>query len=299
MRAAMADGARAYPLYGLLIFLLVGLLVKPARAEPLRLATWNMEWLTDRPTGDPQLPRDAVGKRPEDIERLRHYAEMLKADVVAIEEVDGPAVAAKIFSPDRYVIDLTADQVVQRVGLVIRRGITFSENPDLAALNVYPPTARFALRSGKDVTLDLPDGKLRILAVHLKTGCQRDSLRSTRRPDCEVLGEQLPPLQAWIAKRQAEGVAFVVMGDFNRWMDGKDAFLAALQRAAPLVRATEGLSNPCWGGAPFIDHILLGGPARAWMEPDSLRVLVYRETGADWKERLSDHCPVAVQLRLP
>jgi exonuclease III len=35
------------------------------------------------------------------------------------------------------------------------------------------------------------------------------------------------------------------------------------------------------------------------MEPDSLRVLVYRETGADWKERLSDHCPVAVQLRLP
>ena len=73
----------------------------------------------------------------------------------------------------------------------------------------------------------------------------------------------------------------------------------ALQEAAPLIRVTEGHSSPCWGSESFIDHIILGDTARDWLVPDSLRVLSYRETGAEWKERLSDHCPVSVRLRLP
>ena len=74
---------------------------------------------------------------------------------------------------------------------------------------------------------------------------------------------------------------------------------AALGAAAPLLRATEGQSTPCWGGNTFIDHILAGGAARGWVVPDSLRVLVYRETGAAARALLPDHCPVSVRLRLP
>jgi endonuclease/exonuclease/phosphatase family metal-dependent hydrolase len=79
-------------------------------------------------------------------------------------------------------------------------------------------------------------------------------------------------------------------------MDGDDTFLAALDQAAPLVRATEGHSSPCWGRESFIDHILVGGPAREWLRPGSLRVMVYQETGREWQERLSDHCPISVRL---
>jgi exonuclease III len=66
-----------------------------------------------------------------------------------------------------------------------------------------------------------------------------------------------------------------------------------------LTRATEGRASPCWGGEAFIDHIMLGGAAREWLQPDTLRVLTYRETGAEWQQRLSDHCPVSVRLRVP
>ena len=278
----------------LLLGLLIGLLLGNARAAELKVTTWNLEWLTSNPDDLPQgtFPKPAAG-----IEALRRYALRLDADVIAVEEVDGPAIAAQVFPPDRYQVFMTHDRAKQRVGIVVRRGIPARQNPDLAALDLYPE-ARHPLRSGADVTLDLPSGPLRLLAVHLKTGCHYGALGS-RRPACQTLGEQVPPLQGWIAQRRAEGVPFVVLGDFNREMNGRDELLAALRASAPLALATEGQGSPCWGGTSFIDHILAGGAARGWMEPDSLRVLVYRERDEASRTLLSDHCPVSVRFRLP
>ena len=267
-----------------------------AQARDLKIATWNLEWLTNRPEGDPALPADVHPKTAADIAVLRRYADQLDADVVALQEVDGPAIAAALFPPDRYTLFFTDDAVIQRVGLAVRRGIPAHRNPDLAALDLYAG-AKFHLRSGADITLDLPGGPLRLLAIHLKTGCQRDPLGSVRR-QCETLRGQVPVLQGWIAQRRAEAAAFVVLGDFNRGMLGTDDLLAALRAAAPLAQADEGRDSSCWGGEHFIDHILAGGAARAWLDPASLRVLTYRE-GADQKEHLSDHCPVSARFHLP
>lgn len=282
------------PVFALLLGLLLAF---PAAARELKIATWNLNWLTARPAGDPILPPDVQLRVPGDFGLIRRYALFLDADVVAIEEVDGPAVAARIFPPDRYAIHMTADHVVQRVGFAIRRGIPFTANPDLTALDP-DPAAPFPLRSGADVTLHLAGGPLRLLAVHLKTGCWEKSLRSHLRA-CALLNAQLPVLQDWMAARRRERMPFVVLGDFNRRMAAGDPFLAALERAAPVIVPTSTQSDPCWNErSAFIDHIVIGGPAESWLVPNSLAVLAYRETPA-WKERLSDHCPVSVKLDAP
>ena len=273
------------------------LLASPALAAELKVATWNLEWLTLRPAGDPILPENVVPKTAADRAVMRRYAQQLDADVVALQEVDGPEAAREVFPPDRYALYFTQDDVVQRTGFAVRRGLTVERNPDLVGLDVYPD-AKFRLRSGADITVVLPGGRLRLLDVHLKTGCHEDRLTSRRRA-CETLNRQLPPLEGWMAQRKAEGVPFVLVGDFNRVMDGNDDLLAALNSVSPLLRVTEGKSTPCWGGNTFIDHILAGGPARGWVERETMQVMLYRETDPERKEHLSDHCAVSVQFRLP
>ena len=284
----------------LLITLLLCLGFPPpfAASAELKLTTWNLEWLTLRTAGDRALPQDVRPKAADDWAVLRRYAEELAADVVALQEVDGPEAAATVFPPARYALHFTRDRVVQRVGFAVRQGLSFTANPDLVALNVTPDAPR-PLRAGADITLEQPGGRLRLLSVHLKTGCREDKLDRSPRPQCDQLRQQLIALQGWIAQRRDEGIPFVLMGDFNRWMDARDGFYAALQSTGPLARATEGRSSPCWGGGGFVDHIIAGGAARAWMQPDSLRVTVYRETGTAAKARLSDHCPVSARFTLP
>ncbi len=272
------------------------LLPAPSPAESLKISTWNLDWLTARSHAAANLPADVHTRAPGDFTRLAAYANRLAADIVAFQEVDGPQAASLVFDPARYTILTIDEPVTQRVGLAVRHGVAVHRNPDYAALDVEPD-ARFPLRDGLDATLTLAGGQsLRVLVVHLKTGCQTDSLSHTRRAQCVLFARQIPALAAWVAARGREGVAFLVLGDFNRVMDGTEELGQALAGAAPLTRATEGRSNPCWDGEAFIDHILLGGPARLWLEPGSLRVQVFRETEDRERSHLSDHCPVSIRL---
>jgi endonuclease/exonuclease/phosphatase family metal-dependent hydrolase len=276
-----------------LVVVLSLLTASTARAAELKIATWNLNWLTSRTAG---LPSDVKIREPEDFDRLRAYALELNADVVAIQEVDNAETARRLFPPEAYSIHMSRDRVRQRVGIAVRRGLRYDVNPDVTAIALDPVEH---LRSGVDITLDLPAGPLRTLAVHLKQGCQYLSFGSQPQTTCVTLKSQFDVVAQWISARRDEHVAFLVLGDFNRGLDRNDAFIKDLQGTTPLLRATEGYSSPCWGHESFIDHILIGGGAREWVMPNTLRVLAYRETDPAWKERLSDHCPVSVRLAVP
>ncbi|MFT8421483.1 MAG: endonuclease/exonuclease/phosphatase family protein [Gluconacetobacter sp.] len=269
-----------------------------AAARTIKISTWNLDWLTARPQGDPALPPDLHHRSDAGLRQLALYATRLNADIIGFQEVDSPALAARLFPPNRYRIVMSDDHVVQRVGLAVAAGLTVTRHPDLSALDVYPPDAPHHLRTGLDVTIDDGTASLRILIVHLKAGCRNAAL-ADRRPACRTLARQLTVLDDWIAQRQDEGVAFLVMGDFNRNLTPSDPFFQQLETDGPLTLTTAGRASPCWGGTYFIDHILLGNQARAWLHPDSLRVLTYDARDPAQAPDLSDHCPVSVGLEMP
>ncbi|WP_207540008.1 endonuclease/exonuclease/phosphatase family protein [Sabulicella rubraurantiaca] len=289
--------SRAFPL------LLLILLALPAQAAEIKLATWNIAWLTLRPAGDPALPRDLASRDAADWRRLAEYARRLEADILAVQEVDGPEALARLLPERDYAFFFAREADVQRTGFAVRRSLRAVQNPDLEDLDVAPQ-ARFSLRRGTDVTVFLDRTPLRLLSVHLKAGCREGPIAPSRGQDCEVLARQSRILADWVRARRQEGIAFAILGDFNRRMDHpRDDLTAALSAEAPLLRATSGASNPCWadarGGRPFISHLLLGGGAERLAVPSSLRVMVYAERDPAMRDRISDHCPISVRLRLP
>lgn len=265
-----------------------------AQARELKLATWNLAWLTLRPAGDPALPPGLVPYDAADLDRLAGYARSLRADVVAIQGVDGVSAAAAVFPPEDWTVVLTADYGTLRSGFAVRRGLVFTQNDDVDALD--PDQGR--LRPGADITLGAGANRLRVLSVQLKSGCRTLPLEAPNAdPACAVLHRQGRAIGGWIDAR--DGEPFAVLGDFARVLDGAGETSGLLGTATPLLRATAGHGNPCWGGGAFSDHLLLGGRAADWLLPNTLRAMVFRETDNAARAHLPTHCPISIRLLIP
>lgn len=272
------------------------------RADNLRVATWNLEHLAER---------DGQGCRPRteaDYAELRRHADALPADVVALQEVENEAAAARVFPADKWSIVMsdrpdTARSgfcrgssgpriLKQDVGFAIRKGVPFRRNPDVRELGLGNPD----LRWGVDVTI-LSKRPVRLLSVHLKSGCNIG--RDAADKDCEVLFRQAPALESWIDSRALSGEHFAILGDWNRRtaMAG-DQFLSIVSDQDPpqgaLVFTNAGLGATCQARyRDFIDHIAVGIAAAPRVVAGSFRE--YRYDG-DENRYPSDHCPSVVEL---
>jgi endonuclease/exonuclease/phosphatase family metal-dependent hydrolase len=265
-------------------------------ALKLKLATWNLEWL------DADDGHGNVARQPADYARLARYAEQLDADVVALQEVDGPEAAQRVFDPARYDFHFIEGHNPQRTGFAYARSLRVTPNADYRALGLD------GLRSSADLTIWLQsDGvadavPLRLLSVHLKSGCFEAPLDGPGKA-CTKLRRQLPHLEAWIDARAAEGVPFAVLGDFNRRLFKRpdDAFWIEIDDAEPqqadLDSPTRGQLSRCWGQRHphFIDHLVLSRAANTWLQGGLIQ-LVYDAADAPHAEVLSDHCALAAVL---
>lgn len=296
-------------------------------SEPgrLRLATWNLGNLHSEP-GVP-LRAGAVARSEADYARLREYAARLDADVIAVQEVNGPAAAHLVFPEELYAVvvsgrhreDLETGRPSDRIytGFAVRRDrATIVAAADYADLSVPHEGADGTVRPtrrGVDITIETPAGnRLRLLSVHLKSACHQGSLESPNSAHCATLARQRAPLEAWIDARAAEDLPFVVLGDFNRRFDvfGRDDHLwADIDDADPpgldLWRLPFREVSACFAGVSglhhpeYIDFLVFDARARALVDEDSSFQLVYDDADeAAFGRRLSDHCAVAVDLTL-
>jgi endonuclease/exonuclease/phosphatase family metal-dependent hydrolase len=262
-----------------------------APVDGVEIATWNVAWLHG------QDGKGTIARREADYARLRAYAARLDADIVALQEVAGEDAAARVLDPALYAFAMSRERDTQRTGFAYKKTLAVTRHPDVVELDVG------GLRQGVDIGVRVGSEELRLLAVHLKSGCFGGAL-GRGGAACDKLRQQLPALEAWIDAREREGVPFAVLGDFNRRLRADDEVWRELDDRAPvpadLTLVTDGQRSRCWNGKypDFIDHIVLDAQAAAWLVPGSFEQLLYDEADARHREKLSDHCPISVRLAL-
>ena len=269
----------------LLMFLLA--LAVPSSASvggELRIASWNLEHLNDT-DGAGCVPRD-IG----DYDAIARQVAVLGADIVAFQEVENEAAARRVFPPAGWHVAVSSrpamdpgrdcwDRPAARLGhlatgFAIRHGIAWRRNEDLTALGADDHFQRW----GTDITVTVNGRDLRLLSVHLRTGCwgAKQDGDGGRAETCATLRGQILHLRAWADARRAEGTAFVILGDFNRRLavPGDWAWRLLSPPAAQLRLVTSGLATGCDPRfTALIDHLVVGGGAEAMLVPGSTREL--------------------------
>ncbi len=265
---------------------------------PLKLASWNLEHLAAK-DGDGCRPRTEA-----DYAKLRTYVDRLGADVVAFAEVENKRAAERVFPADRYRIVIEHREPkgpagtcspdnkqrfeAQKAGFAVRRDLKFRRKPDVTALQLGDSR----LRGGVDIVLRQA-APLRLLAVHLKSGCFKGD--DPANDACPRLFAQLPVLARWVGARTREQRPFVILGDWNRRLGNPgDEVFVTLNKITPLTLADAGLKARCQIRYPdFIDHLVLGGGAASRVVPGSFAELLYDEPDGQGP---SDHCPASIAL---
>jgi 5'-nucleotidase (lipoprotein e(P4) family) len=295
----------------------------------VRVASWNVEYLMTPAThlalradcaqnggmvgGDDRTLPCAITKReprtPDDYVSLRNYATQLRADIVALQEVDGPDAAAQVFPGYDFCFSTRAH--TQKNGFAIRRGLPYRCEPEYDALSINNAVRRGVVATFFPGT----SNEFRLMSVHLKSGCPAGPLTAPGR-NCDLLTKQVAPLEAWIEDEANAGRKFGVLGDFNRRFTlekggARDAQGRQLNVYAEIddgVPAASKLTNitgkakftPCTSDSEyreFIDTILLGRDLAKSVAKKSFVRVVFNDADAK-KHWLSDHCPVGIDLRL-
>jgi len=298
-------------------------------AARVRIASWNVEYLMTPEThlalrddcatqggmvgGDERTLPCAITRReprsPTDYATLRKYADTLAADIIALQEVDGPDAAAQVFPGYDYCFSTRAH--TQKNGFAIRRGLPFRCEHEYEALSVDNAVRRGVVATFFPGTVH----EFRLMSVHLKSGCPAGPLTAGGR-NCELLARQVEPLKAWIESEARAGRRFGVLGDFNRRFTlekgpARDAE-GRLQNvypelgslALPGAKLTDITARqkftPCTRDSEYreyIDSILLGRDLAKSVRKNSFVRVVFNDQDAK-NHWLSDHCPVGIELRL-
>lgn len=281
-------------------------------ARTVTIGSWNLQWLDDSSS--------SMGPKRDtrDYHQFNRYILKAHPDVLAFAEVASIKAIRRVVGYD-YTIEIShratrkpsEGKWRQYTGLAIRKGIVYKRFSDFN-LNVNHNNR---LRNAVDIELQMGTNKrLRLLAVHLKSGCFTQSKSSSFA--CQTLARQAKLLHQWITKRNQQHQSFVIMGDFNRRMlNTRYRWFYHLLQGSDLpvnhnlVIINHGASH-CWSKkvakhrkiwmikhTQFIDFILMNKLAATKYIKNS-----FKEIAPSRSEtrhfNLSDHCLITAKLKL-
>ena len=287
--------------WGLLACLILAFAPQTGSGEELRIAAWNLEHLDDSDGAG------CVGRSDADYADLARRIAELDADIVAFQEVENEVAAHRVFPASDWHVEVSRRPPMENspacwdrpqarlghlaTGFAIRRGVQYRRNDDLTSLGAGDAFQRWAT----DIVVTSQGRELRLLSVHLKTGCwgAGQDGDSGSAEICATLRGQIEQLKAWADARRARAQPFVILGDFNRRLAlaGDWAWRLLSPASAPLLLLTEGVPFRCDPRFPaFIDHMVAGGGAEAMLAPGSFRE-------APRHDPHPDHCAISAAFR--
>ncbi|MFY8299622.1 endonuclease/exonuclease/phosphatase family protein [Pseudoalteromonas sp. SS15] len=278
--------------------------------ESLAVATWNIEHLAEK------NGQGCKARNQADYEKLKDYASNLKADVVALQEVESAKAVARIFPEEEWQIiisdrpdsqtytcresGLTSTQ--QKVAFAVRNSLKINNVEQLKAIAVPRP----GLRQGIKLTVQHADEKLHIVNLHLKSGCFVDDYLDSDRESCAVLAQQVKVLDDYLESQALNQENWIVLGDFNhRLATPNNRFRKDLFHSPGLFADTslpnkqlENLTDGKTGCHPKysapIDHIFISSALSTKFNHESLKFHFFDNMNID--DMLSDHCALSARF---
>lgn len=277
----------------------------PARAEHLRVVSWNLENFTGDPTSH-------------DLDRLREVIAELDPDVLALQEIKDPQALAELLPEFELVASNAGGRGHQKVAIAWRPDRVEQiagphEHDQLSLAGRVRPGLSIYLRGREG-----PD--LWLMVVHLKAMSDGIDQRRQQWPELVAIAEMTA--QRELGPDPAD-IDFLIVGDFNStgptggsWADEQRDLTTALAPAGlrripsrdGCTAYYDGRRRDAWKEPSEIDLMWVRGLDESLDGATQLRSAThcahrscqpFRSSDAypelDY-ERLSDHCPVVLDL---
>ncbi|WP_421699741.1 endonuclease/exonuclease/phosphatase family protein [Ancylobacter sp.] len=154
-------------------------------------------------------------------------ADRLQADIIGFQEVSGEQAIRDVLPENGKDYEVCAFEnfKVQRLGFAWRKELGAGECAYETSISLPHLATELQVRPGYSLALTIGGKRFRVLNVHLKSSCvtpveaepgsPRGALAGDN-PHCQILQQQIVPLEAWIEGASESSDRLIVLGDFNR-----------------------------------------------------------------------------------
>jgi endonuclease/exonuclease/phosphatase family metal-dependent hydrolase len=254
--------------------------------KPLRLATFNIEWLGDS-------INDRVDRDQKDYENIADVIKTADLDLVALQEIeneDAMEILMNFLPKYKYFIGKNGAQQ--------NLAVFYKDNIDIRLIGEYMPLAIEKGRHRPGLVLEGKKGNFDwiMMVVHFKASSRWDNT-----PEKKANSYDIRRKQAEIANRWADSILSLgkeqdifLVGDFNDTPKRKkNNTLGSIIGNKNMIFLTKNLKSCKYKGLYAIDHIVCSKSAHKRFQYNSENIInLYYMYDDETAQRISDHCPI-------